>query len=135
MRIVLDTKPLIKFFKGEPGGQHVQRILRSVESGRIQGFVSAITLTELQYLYSRIDQKLAEERVEQVRSALQVVPIEANVAIEAGRIKSRAPVPIADAMIAATAILLNALLISDDPDFERAGIKAVSEAAFVRHLE
>lgn len=134
MKVLFDTKPLLKLFKGEPGGKDVQAILRAVESGRVHGLLSAVTLTELQYLIGRTDSKLAEERLGQLRSALQTVPVEANIAIEAGVIKTHKAIPIADAIIAATARLLGVRLLTDDPHFAGLGVSTSTESALAREL-
>ena len=132
MRIVLDTRPLLKLFKGEKNADVVKDILELIENSRIEGFVNAITLTEIYYIYSRIDKKIAEERVNQIKQSIKIVPIEENIAIQAGVFKGQYKIPIADSLIAASAYLLNAVVISDDPDFKKIkGITVMDESTFL----
>lgn len=120
MRVILDTKALLKFFKGEKGGRQVQQILEMIEDTKLEGYVSAITLTEIYYFYFRKSKKIADEKADQLKySALKIVPIEDQVGIQAGNFKGKYAIPITDSLIGATAFLLNAKVISDDPHFEK----------------
>ena len=53
MKYLLDTKALIAFFNDEDGAENVEKILNNIDKNKAEGFVSAITLTEVYYLYSR----------------------------------------------------------------------------------
>jgi len=53
MKYILDTKALIAFFNDEDGAENVEKILDDIDENKAEGFVSAITLTEVYYLYSR----------------------------------------------------------------------------------
>ena len=65
MNYLLDTKALIAFFNNEDGADKVEVILKEIDENRADGFISAITITELYYLYSRrIEERVAKERVE-----------------------------------------------------------------------
>ncbi|MEM3377956.1 MAG: PIN domain-containing protein [Candidatus Bathyarchaeia archaeon] len=137
-RIVLDTKPLIKFFAKEEGWKTVQRILASVENGEIDAAISVVTLTEIYYKYlqeKRAD--LARIRIEELRYAVDIrkLSISGEVAVKAGEFKEKYNVPIADAFIAATAYFEDATLISDDADFKRIDeIKTLTEEEFLSSL-
>lgn len=120
--IVLDTKPLIKLFAGEEGWEDVQEILSQVEQGRLEAAISVVTLTEVYYKYvreQRID--LAKTRTEQLRRGLNIgiIPVGPEVAVQAGELKGKYPVSIADAFIAACARVQGASVVSDDPEFSR----------------
>jgi predicted nucleic acid-binding protein len=51
LRVVLDTKPLIKLFAKEEGWETVQKISSLIETGKIEGAISVVTLTEIYYKY------------------------------------------------------------------------------------
>jgi predicted nucleic acid-binding protein len=97
-----------------------------------------VTLTEIYYKYvkeKRAD--LAEERTNQLRYAtyLKKLPIDDEVAVKAGDFKSKYNIPVADALIAATAYLEESTIISDDPDFKKIQeIKTLTEKQFITHL-
>ena len=120
MKIILDTMPLIGYFKGEEGYERVRDLIRKIEEGDIDGFISAITLIEVYYIYFReAGEEIAVMRTDQLRfSSLQIVPIDDRLALLAGEIKGKHAIPIADAMIGATAMILDGVLVSDDGHFE-----------------
>jgi predicted nucleic acid-binding protein len=126
MNYLLDTKALIAFFNNEDGADKVEVILKEIDENRADGFISAITITELYYLYSRrIGERVAKERVEQLRrSNLQVVPINEDIAMKAGEYKIQA-IPIADALIAASAYLIDAPVVTDDEHFEKVNVQVL----------
>ncbi|QOJ78832.1 PIN domain-containing protein [Infirmifilum lucidum] len=124
MKYLFDTKALVAFFNGEEGCERVRELLRDVEGGAAEGYVSAVTLTELYYLYARrAGAGVARRRVEQVLlSDLKVIPVDEHVALKAGEFKSRS-VPIADALIAASASIVGARVVTDDEHFEKLGVE------------
>lgn len=117
--LVFDTEALIAFFNNEEGADEVEKLLSEVDSGKLDGYISAITLTEVFYLYSRErGRKIAEERVEQLRlSNLKIIPISEDVAVKAGEYKIKG-IPIADALIGASAWFVSAGVVTDDEHFE-----------------
>jgi len=126
MNYLLDTKALIAFFNNEDGADKVEVILKEIDENRADGFISAITITELYYLYSRhIGERVAKERIEQLRrSNLQVVPINEDIAMKAGEYKIQA-IPIADALIAASAYVIDAPVVTDDEHFEKVNVQVL----------
>ncbi|RLE66721.1 MAG: hypothetical protein DRJ47_01770 [Thermoprotei archaeon] len=126
MKYLFDTKALIAFFNDEDGAEFVYDLLKGVDEDKIEGFISSITLTEIYYLYRRkVGEKIARKRVEQIRlSNLKIVPIDEEIALKAGEYKVKA-IPIADALIAATAYSIGAKVVTDDKHFEGLDIKVV----------
>ena len=126
IKYLFDTKALVAFFNDEEGAEFVEKLLREVDEGRAEGFISSITLTEIYYLYSRrAGEKVAKERVEQIRSSnLKIVPIDEEVALKAGKYKVRA-IPIADALIAASAYSVGAKVVTDDEHFEELDVEVI----------
>jgi ribonuclease VapC len=120
MKYLLDTKALIAFFNNEEGAETVEKILSDIDENKVEGFVSAITLTEIYYLYSRRSgESFAKKRIEQIkRSNLKMVVIDDEIAIKAGEYKIKA-IPIADALIATSAYFIGAKVVTDDEHFEK----------------
>lgn len=120
MKYLLDTKALIAFFNNENGAENVEKILSDIDENKVEGFVSAITLTEIYYLYSRRSgESFAKKRIEQIKlSNLKMVVIDDEIAIKAGKYKVKA-IPIADALIAASAYFIGAKVVTDDEHFEK----------------
>ena len=122
LKVVLDTKPLIKLFAEEKGWETVKEILSWIEADEIEAGISVVTLTEIYYKYlqeQRLD--LATTRTEQLKYALYLKKLEINqdIAIKAGEFKGKYNVSVADAFIAACACSEDATVIGDDPDFKK----------------
>ena len=126
MKYILDTKTLIAFFNNENGAKNVEKILNDVDENKAEGFVSAITLTEIYYLYARErGDDFAKRKIEQIKlSNLMMVVINEEIAIKAGEYKIKA-IPIADALIAASAYFVGAKVVTDDEHFEKMGVGVV----------
>jgi len=132
LKVILDTMPLIAYFKGEKGHERIRDLLRMVEEGKTDSFISNMMLIEVYYKYFReAGEEIAIQRADQLRfSSLEIVPIDDRIALLAGKIKGKHAIPIADAVIGATAIILNGVLVSDDAHFgkiERLKVLRVSE--------
>ncbi|MBS7611015.1 PIN domain-containing protein [Candidatus Bathyarchaeota archaeon] len=122
LRVLLDTKPLIKLFAQEEGWREVKSILSCIEADQLEAGISVVTLTEIYYKYLQEQRPdLAKTRIEQLRYALYLEKIEISqdIAVKAGEFKGKYHVSIADAFIAASAYSQNAIVISDDPDFKK----------------
>ena len=135
IKVVLDTKPLIKLFAKEEGWEAVQKILAKIEGEEILGAISVVTLTEIYYKYFQEDRPdLARARTEILKQAtyLKKLHIDEDVAVKAGEFKGKYRVPIADAFIGASACLEGAILVSDDPDYKRIKeIRSLTESEFI----
>ena len=46
LKVLLDTKPLIKLFAQEEGRDAVRKILARIEAGDVEAAISVVTLTE-----------------------------------------------------------------------------------------
>jgi len=134
LRLVFDTRSLLKLLFDEPGGDDVSFLVAESEAGRAEGFISAITLTELWYLIFRRDAGLAERSIQTVLGSLDLVPIEETISIQAGKYKVAKPIPIADALIAATAAAVHGTVVTDDKDFAGLGVDARNESALAKEL-
>lgn len=127
MKYLFDTKALVALFNNEDGADFVELLLKEVDGGKAEGFVSSIILTEIYYLYLRRAGKgTARKRVEQIKlSNLKVIAIDESVALRAGEYKARA-IPIADALIAASARSVGAKIVTDDRHFEGLDVEVIN---------
>lgn len=122
VKVLLDTKPLIKLFAEEEGWEKVKEILSRIEAGELEAGISVVTLTEIYYKYLQEQRPdIAKTRTEQLKYALYLKKLKINqdIAIKAGEFKGKYRVSIADAFIAASAFSEDAKVISDDPDFQK----------------
>jgi predicted nucleic acid-binding protein len=126
MKYVFDTSAFISLFNGEKGSRKVSMLLDDVERERAEGYISSVTLTEVYYNYARIDEKLAHQRIDfVVASKLKTVPADGNIALQAGKYKLKS-IPLADAIIAATAYEYKAHLVADDKHFKELGLNIIN---------
>jgi len=100
--------------------QDLDRItrLRSLLVERRHRLVSSITLYELYKLSIANEGKdVAELRCLLAKKDMQVVSVDSGIAEEAARISYQSRIPMADALIIATAKISGAECITDDPHF------------------
>ncbi|MCD6088134.1 PIN domain-containing protein [Candidatus Bathyarchaeota archaeon] len=139
LKVILDTKPIIKLFAQEEGWEKIQKILAKIEDGEIEGAISVVTLTEIYYKYLREGRPdLAKARTDILRYAiyLKKLMIGLEAAVKAGEFKGKYNIPIADAFIAASAYLEDLTIISDDPDFKKIKeVKTLTEEELAAYIE
>jgi len=124
LKVVLDTYPLIAFFKDEPGAEDVQGILYKIEKGEIDGLVSSLTLSEIFYILARyMNVEFATPVLKYIKINLERISVSDEIAEKGGEFKFKCAkdkgLPLADAIIAATAFKEKATLISGEEHFKR----------------
>ena len=125
-RLLFDTHAFLAYLNREKGSEIIKNLMDAIQSGESEGFVATITLTELAYIYSRrADTATATLRVMQIRhSKLHIIPLTAEIAVHAGTLK-QPKIPVADAIIAASALSVNASVVTNDPHFATMDIPVV----------
>jgi predicted nucleic acid-binding protein len=92
--------------------------LRSIFDGSKNAFASSITLYEVYKLsISHEDRTVAELRVNSIKKEFTIINVDPEIAEEAARVSHRVKVPMADALIMATARKLRVPCATDDPHF------------------
>lgn len=122
-RLLFETHAFLAFFNREAGSETIKKYFDAVQSGEAEGFVAAITLTELAYIYARkTNASTARLRVMQVQgSKLNIIPLTPEIAIEAGLLKQPG-ISVADAIIAASARFAEAEVVTNDTHFTGMGV-------------
>lgn len=118
-RYVLDTSALLALRDDEAGAERVHRIIDAARKRRASAYVSFMTRMELLY---RIAASEGDEAAASAVRLLDALPLhwvtcEPAILFEAARIKQRGGLSVADAWIAATAALRQAVLVHKDPEF------------------
>jgi ribonuclease VapC len=118
-RYVLDTSALLALRDDEAGAERVHRIIDAARKRRASAYVSFMTRMELLY---RIAASEGDEAAASAVRLLDALPLhwvtcEPAILVEAARIKQRGGLSVADAWIAATAALRQAVLVHKDPEF------------------
>jgi predicted nucleic acid-binding protein len=130
IRYVLDTSALMTFFRAEPGAEIVLAILEEDRPGTMvhepgdrepRVHLPFMALMEFQYHALRVYGPSGTDRAMRALNAWPVQVDESAPAWreEAARVKAAGGLSIADAWIAALALLLNAELVHKDPEYER----------------
>ena len=92
--------------------------LRSILDDAQSPFASAISIYEIYKLtINNEDKTVADLRVDYVKKGFTIVDVDSEIAEEAARIRHRVKVPMADALIMATARKLRVPCATDDPHF------------------
>ena|SRR5208282_6011378 len=125
--LVFDSQSLLKLYLDEPGADEVVRLLREVQEGKSDGWISVVNLAEIYYILRRKSREVAEEKEENLRSyGVRVVPVDADSPLwkRAASLKAERSMSLADAFAAATALELSAKLVTGaDVDFD--GVRAL----------
>jgi hypothetical protein len=115
-RVLLDTSVLIDYLRGV---ENAKAVIERVESGNLDGFVSAVTVAEI---YASLDESDKSETVliEALLSLFTTVPLDYKVAKKAGELRNKSGVLLPDCIIAATAVTLECKVWTMNiKDFER----------------
>lgn len=125
-RVAVDTAPLIYFLEGDPRrAPLVRELLKAGANRKVELFVSAVSEAELLVAPLRDG---VEGAVEAIRGLLDgpvgihVFPVNRRVAREAGALRAATNLRLADAIVAATALVTGATaLLSNDRALTRLG--------------
>ncbi len=119
---MLDSFALLAFLNKEAGFEKVKSLLRvSVSTGQPL-LMNEINIGEVYYITAK-DRSL--EQADEFLRRLETLPIQpiansfADV-LEAARVKARFPISYADAFAVATAIRMNAVVVTGDSEFRQA---------------
>ena len=83
-------------------------------------YVSAIVVHEVYNLaIKREGRETAKNQVAHIREEFEVVPVDDQIAETSAELRHKYNLSMGDSMIAATAFVLGAVCISDDPHFEQ----------------
>lgn len=116
----LDSWAILAFLRREiPAGQRVRELLQTAtQEPEDTLFLSIINLGEVYYIVGRAkDLQEAEETIAEIRRLpLTVVPVDDQQVMAAAKLKARFTISYADAFALATAVQLDAPLVTGDPE-------------------
>ena len=119
-KYVLDTSAIMTFLEEEAGVDTVHKLLEQAQAEHITIYVSFVTFTEICYIsIQEQGEKVATERLNKME-AMPINRMESNSKLtrEAGEIKAKHHLSLADTFIAALAKITDATLVHKDPEFE-----------------
>ncbi len=113
---VYDTRFLVEYlYSKDPD---FQKKAQSERRNR-EKYVSAVSVHELYRLtLSREGRETAKLRVSLLKQNFKVIPVDEQVAELSAELRQKYRLSMGDSMIAATALILDAICISDDPHFQ-----------------
>lgn len=119
-RYVLDTSALLTLRDDEAGADEVANLLYQAQDRRAECLACFITLMEVLYRIWKDEGEQAGRAAYEQCQSLPLTWIHEDRALleQAAAIKATHPISLADAWIAACAILHDAALVHKDPEFE-----------------
>ena len=120
--ILFDSYAILKFYQDEDGADKVEKLLISSRQGDVQAFMSEINLGEVYYLtIRRLGLESAKEYLERFfELSIQIVSPSSDIILSAAEIKAEYAISYADCFAVATALKVNASIITGDPEFKKA---------------
>lgn len=95
---------------------------KKIKSKRAQrgNYISAVVIHEMYKLaIARQGREVAKNIVADLRQDFDVIPIDDQIAELSAELSHKYHLPMGDSMIAATALLLKAICVTDDPHFKQ----------------
>lgn len=119
-RSLLDSFAMLAFLNRERGFEKVRSLLRAAEASAEPLLMNEINIGEVYYVTAK-DRSVghAEEFLRRLET-LPIQPISNSFGevLEAARIKARFPISYADAFAVATAVRMDAVIVTGDPEFD-----------------
>jgi ribonuclease VapC len=116
---LLDSFAVLSWLQDEPGASLVAQRLAKAKAGRERLLLHEVNLAEVYYLTIR---RAGEDRARSIaahllRLPIQIVASTPEILWQAALLKARHPLSLADAFAAATALVMDASLLTGDPEF------------------
>lgn len=116
----MDSSAFFALFEDEDGVEIVQELLEKSKKGDIIVFSSFVSYTEVFYVtYQEEGEEEARLRLN-LMNRLMIMRVDSSqeLGLIAGRLKAIYSISFADAWVAATAMMLGAILVHKDPEFD-----------------
>jgi predicted nucleic acid-binding protein len=116
-KVVYDTRFFAELFYSKDESLQKKIIAQKVRKER---FTSAVVIHELYRLaLNREGRETAKIKVALTKKDFEVIPVDDQIAQLSAELRHKYPLSMGDSMIAATASVLKAVCISDDPHFKQ----------------
>jgi len=120
-KIVFDSHAILKWTQMESGYKKVKSLLNACQDGTLTGFISQINLGEVYYKSIRA---VGTERARQFLDNFERLPLtilvpDRDLIWKAAEIKAEFSISYADCFAVATAMRLDAKVVTGDPDFKK----------------
>jgi len=116
-KAVYDTRFFVEFFYSK---DNETRSRLRIEKTNREKFTSAVVVHELYSIsLAHEGRETAKLRVALMKEGFQIIPVDSQLAQMSAELRQKYNLSMGDSMIAATALQLNAICISDDPHFKQ----------------
>ena len=123
MKALIDTGIFVQVLSKERGFQSSFDLLEKIKNKKIEGFISVMTIAEIISIFYRVGEgetAAAKASIQSLVGEDRIVPITAELAESAGRVKAKFKLSLGDAFIIATAISIDCeYLVTLDPEIKR----------------
>jgi predicted nucleic acid-binding protein len=133
--LLIDTAPIIYFLERHPKFSPVFKpFFVAHDAGRVRFAVTTITIAEVLTGPLQAGDEAMAERYRAILESWQVVELNADIAANAARLRAAFRLKLADAVQAASAIMINAdALVTHDRDFSRVrSLRVLPQSAAAR---
>jgi len=122
-RTTYDTRFFVEhYYSGDTSV--TQSTTREIRRERDKAISSIVVHEVYRLTFQKEGRQVAQLRVGLVGKDFEVIPVDEEVAVTSAEIRQEYAVPMADSIIAATAVNLRAVCVTDDPHIQRIrGIK------------
>jgi predicted nucleic acid-binding protein len=120
MSYTLDTSAILAYLLNEAGADEVRHILEAGEKGQLDVLASFMTFMEFLYRTWKLSGEAQAKRAYLMLRALPIreVPADESLLVTAARLKANHTMSVADAWIAATAVVTDSVLVHKDPEMD-----------------
>ncbi len=120
-RYLLDTSALLTLRDDEEGSETVANLLYKAKQGEIECFACFMSLMELLYRIWKDEDRQSGQLAYELAQSLPITWVHENKFLleKTAEIKATHQLSLADAWIAASAILQKAILVHKDPEFSK----------------
>jgi ribonuclease VapC len=117
---VLDTFPIVAFFRNEKGADEIEKLLLQALDGKQDLYMCSYNTGEVYYsIWRKNGKEIADECLKKLlQFDITIIEPDLQLTFEAAIIKATHKLSFADAHAAALTVHLNAILITGDKEFE-----------------
>ncbi|NCO83171.1 MAG: PIN domain nuclease [Nitrospirae bacterium CG_4_10_14_3_um_filter_44_29] len=118
---MFDSYALLKLFQKERGYEKISRLLEDIRKVGSVKYINAINLGEIIYSTKREfgDQKKLEALANIERLNFTILPVPNSLIFQAAEYKGQYSISYADCFVLASAVELEAVIVTGDPEFKK----------------
>jgi len=118
---MFDSYALLKLFQKEKGYEKISRLLEDIKRAGSVKYINAINLGEIIYSTKREfgDQKKLEALANIERLNFTILPAPNSLIFQAAEYKAQYSISYADCFVLASAVELEAVIVTGDPEFKK----------------